>query len=1134
MHRPSPLESIFFRALEKPSDADRAAFLDEACVGNHELRNEVEQMLAAQTAASSFLESPAPGLDVSQFEPSVTERPGTIIGPYKLLEQIGEGGFGVVFMAEQTKLIQRKVALKIIKPGMDTKEVIARFEAERQALALMDHPNIAKVHDAGTTESGRPYFVMELVRGIPLTEFCDQHKLAIRERLELLVSVCQAVQHAHQKGVIHRDLKPGNVLVTMHDGQPVVKVIDFGVAKATGQKLTEKTLFTGLLQMIGTPIYMSPEQAELSNLDVDTRSDIYSLGVVLYELLTGTTPFDSQRLKEATFDELRRIIREEEPPRPSTRLSTLAQHDSSTITEKRNIDPRQLSKLFQGELDWIVMKCLEKDRNRRYETASALGADLEHYLRDEPVQACPPSKIYRLRKFARQYRGALITGSLVAAALIVGTAVSIWQALEATQAKRQSKANEQLAVKNAQRADAISDFLINAFRSPDPARDGRDVRMAELLDRAAKNVEEEFADDKRMQADLLNAIAKSYEGLGLYRDSVLLYGKVKGLRTSAQGPRDPGTIEAMDNYASAYESAGQFDKAIPLYQEVLQIQKERLAPDDPEMLATTTKLAWDYNKSGQTEKALALFQDVPRLVQTNIKMSGRVSVELPEIDGGSENEGGSKKAVAPLVENTFEHLDNAGPNRTNVLVTLNNLAKAFAEAGQVDQAIPLYQQTLKLMQEKLEPDDPMTLSCMYNLAMAFKVAGKFDQAIPLFEETLQRRKEKFGESDIVARTMTCVGATYGVAGNKEKQAELFGESLRITKALLSEDHPDTLWSIWQYGSCLCDAGRENEAVPLWEKALAKSRINPGIDHPTTLGLIRCLIEVYRANGQINKATALAEDTLKTVEAKQGPNSPVTVGAMRDLARVYEKAGRIDDVIELNKTRLDRIREANGPHDAHTLGALSDLADAYQAAGRLEEASPFCEELLRLTLSTLGPKDAKLIMAKTNLGQLKIAQGKYPEAERLLNEDLADLRAWLPSNDRGLASRIYSLALALTMQNKFGDAEPLAREAVKIREIVQPDNWGLPAARSVLGGDLLGQKKFAEAEPLLLSGEAGLQDREANIPAKQKYFLRLAIERLVHLYETTNQPDKVASWKEKLAEFDRRTAGKYLVTNPGNK
>jgi len=412
----SPLESIFFAALEKQAGADRCAFLDDACAVD-DMRRRVERMLAAEDAAGNFLQCPTPPPDATSNWP-LAERPGSQIGPYKLLEQIGEGGFGVVFMAEQEGPVRRRVALKVIKPGMDTRQVIARFEAERQALALMDHPNIARVLDAGATESGRPYFVMELVRGVPLTEFCDKNRLTVVERLELFITVCHAVQHAHQKGIIHRDVKPTNVLVTLHDGEPVAKVIDFGVAKATGQRLTEKTLFTGFAQMIGTPLYMSPEQAEMSGLDVDTRSDIYSLGVMLYELLTGTTPFDQERLRTAGCDEVRRIIREEEPDRPSARISTLALA-ATTISANRRTDAARLSQSFRGELDWIVMKALEKDRNRRYETAAAFAADVQRYLKDEPVQACPPTAWYRLRKFARRNKAAFVTGSVATAALLV-------------------------------------------------------------------------------------------------------------------------------------------------------------------------------------------------------------------------------------------------------------------------------------------------------------------------------------------------------------------------------------------------------------------------------------------------------------------------------------------------------------------------------------------------------------------------------------------------------------------------------------------------------------------------------------------------------------------------------------------
>jgi serine/threonine protein kinase len=418
MNNPSPLEVIFFAALEKGSPEERATYLDRACAGDPDLRGRVEKMLTAQAQAGSFLEQPARSPVMTVDEASVRNGPGTVIGPYKLLEQIGEGGFGVVFLAEQTEPVRRKVALKILKPGMDTRQVVARFEAERQALAIMDHPHIAKVLDGGATSSGRPYFVMELVKGVPITEFCDQNHLTPPQRLQLFISVCQAVQHAHQKGIIHRDLKPSNVLVSRHDTTPIVKVIDFGVAKALGHNLTDKTLFTGIAQMVGTPLYMSPEQAGMSDLDVDTRSDIYSLGVLLYELLTGTTPFTKERFQEAAYDEIRRIIREEEPPKPSTRLSE-SKDSLPSISAQRQTEPAKLTKLVRGELDWIVMKALEKDRNRRYESASAFAADVQRYLADEPVLACPPSAVYRLRKFARRNRAGLVLAGLILFFIVV-------------------------------------------------------------------------------------------------------------------------------------------------------------------------------------------------------------------------------------------------------------------------------------------------------------------------------------------------------------------------------------------------------------------------------------------------------------------------------------------------------------------------------------------------------------------------------------------------------------------------------------------------------------------------------------------------------------------------------------------
>jgi WD40 repeat protein/serine/threonine protein kinase len=461
--------SLFLAVLDIDDPLVRSAYLDQACAGDPTLRAQVEQLLKAHQQSGSFMERPAAALGATVDDP-IRERPGTVIGPYKLMEQIGEGGMGLVFVAEQQQPIRRKVALKVIKPGMDTRQVVARFEAERQALALMDHPHIAKVLDGGTTDSGRPYFVMELVKGVPITEYCDQNQVPIHERLELFVSVCQAVQHAHQKGIIHRDLKPSNVLVMSHDGTPVVKVIDFGVAKAIGQQLTDKTIYTQFAQMVGTPLYMSPEQAGQSGLDVDTRSDIYSLGVLLYELLTGTTPYDEERLRTADYDEIRRIIRDEEPVRPSTRMSTLGKA-ASTMSANRKSDPDRLSQLFRGELDWIVMKALEKDRNRRYESASGFAADVQRYLHDEPVLACPPSAGYRLRKFARRNKRALATAALLGVMLLVAAGAVVASALwVATQAKAQADklernlyfthialAERELATNNPGRAEELLD-----------------------------------------------------------------------------------------------------------------------------------------------------------------------------------------------------------------------------------------------------------------------------------------------------------------------------------------------------------------------------------------------------------------------------------------------------------------------------------------------------------------------------------------------------------------------------------------------------------------------------------------------------------------------------------------------------
>ncbi len=627
------LKELFLAALEV-APAERAAWLERECADDAGLRQHLGLMLAAHDAPQSLLDRPGAAGPLGGARPSgdgaptidqpMSEVPGTVIGPYKLLQQIGEGGMGTVFMAEQTEPVKRKVALKILKPGLDTRQVIARFEAERQALAMMDHVNIARVFDGGTTAcsrsretsdaigtacsrsretsdaigtltssaTGRPYFVMELVHGVPITRYCDDNHLTPRERLELFVPVCQAIQHAHQKGIIHRDIKPSNVMVTLYDGKPVPKVIDFGVAKATEQKLTERTLFTQYGTMVGTLEYMSPEQAEMSALGVDTRSDIYSLGVLLYELLTGNTPLDRKRMKEAAFGEILRIIKEEEPPRPSTRLSDSGAALAS-ISEQRHMEPAKLTKLVRGELDWIVMKALEKDRNRRYETANGFARDVERYLADEPVQACPPSAAYRFRKFARRNKGALTMAAVITVALVVGSAISTWQAIRATRAE--ALAGTRLEAEEAARREAVAN-----------------------LEKARQAVDEYFV--QVSETDLLNVPGLQPLRKELLETALRYYQDI--LERSGNDPQLRADLaKTYSRVAVITRAVGSLTKAVEIHQKALALW-QRLAEENPAAAEYQAELGIAHIEIGftqgglrQSREALASFQQAVAVLE---------------------------------------------------------------------------------------------------------------------------------------------------------------------------------------------------------------------------------------------------------------------------------------------------------------------------------------------------------------------------------------------------------------------------------------------------------------------------------------------------------------------------------------
>ena len=663
---------IFAQARQLADPAARAAYLDAACAGNPRLRADVEALLRAGAGDPGFLERPAGPLsgtsDLSSADgpsaepprPVAAEQPGAVLGGrYKLIEPIGEGGMGTVWVAQQTEPVRRAVAVKLIKAGMDSGAVLARFEAERQALALMDHPNIAKVLDAGAAPDGRPYFVMELVKGVPITKFCDARKLTPRERLELFVPVCQAVQHAHQKGVIHRDLKPGNVLVALYDDRPVPKVIDFGVAKAAGQPLTDKTLMTGFGAVVGTPEYMSPEQASLNQLDVDTRSDVYALGVLLYELLTGTTPVDRKSLGKAAVLEVLRVVREVEPPRPSQKLSTA--DALPTIAANRHTEPKRLAALVRGELDWIVMKALEKDRTRRYETANGLAADIGRYLAGEPVQAVPPSAGYKLRKFARKHRGPVVAAGLVFAALVAGAGAATWQAVRAdaarrdAEAARQAETEQRVTAEAAQKAEAEqrrvaeerareSDALVTFFQEKvfaaarPKGRDGglgHDVTLRRAILAAQPAMATDFRDQPLVEARLRHALGTTLGHLGEYEAGRKEFERARAIYHGQRGRDHPDTLASASHLANCYAALGRRADALELCEEVLAARERVLPPEHPDTLVSMSNLAELYAELGRRADALRLGErvlaarkrvlppDHPDTVRSMEQMAGR-------------------------------------------------------------------------------------------------------------------------------------------------------------------------------------------------------------------------------------------------------------------------------------------------------------------------------------------------------------------------------------------------------------------------------------------------------------------------------------------------------------------------------
>jgi non-specific serine/threonine protein kinase/serine/threonine-protein kinase len=696
----------------------------------------------------------------------------TSVGPYRLIQLLGVGGMGEVWRAEQTEPFHRTVALKLIKAGMDTRAVVARFDSERQALALMEHTNIAKVFDAGATSEGRPYFVMEYVPGLAITDYCDKHRLTIKERLELFIQVCEGVQHAHQKAIIHRDLKPSNVLVEEVDNKPVPKIIDFGLAKAMGQRLTEMTMLTEVGGVVGTPDYMSPEQADCNERNIDTRTDVYSLGVILYELLVGTLPFGSQELREAGQEAMLQKICQQDPPRPSTKIRSLGE-SSKDLAVKRREELESLERHLRGELDWITMKALEKERTRRYGSPSELAADIQRHLHDQPVLAGPPSTSYRAGKFVHRHRFG-VGVAMAAVALLIAFATTM-----ALQARRIAKERDR-ANREAETSKRVSEFMTSMFKVSDPSQArGNTVTAREILDRASKDVRTGLSRDPEVQAQMMHVMGGVYDNLGLYPQAQSLFTDAVQIRRGVLGPENPETLRSMNRLSGALREQGHYPEAEKLQRETLDIQRRVLGSEHPDTLASITQLAAILYYE-------ARYSEAEKLGQRALEGKRRI----------------------------------LGPEHPETLWSMVILASIFFDEGRLPDAEKLYHDALEVRRRVLGADHPDTLSLMDGYATTLAEEHRNDEAEKLLRETLDIRHRVLGpDHRDTLMSMNNLANMLFLEGRYGDAEKLEREALAIQRRVLGPEHPDTAMSTYNLGGIALHKGKPAEALSLLREAV---------------------------------------------------------------------------------------------------------------------------------------------------------------------------------------------------------------------------------------------------------------------------------------------------------------------------
>jgi tetratricopeptide (TPR) repeat protein len=1042
------IEPLYHAALAK-EPGKRSAYLEAACADDPVLRSEVESLLIF---ADGRLTGPVPrselanlwGLVAGDAAALATSREAVhapaAIGRYRIIRLLGEGGMGAVYEAEQQQPC-RTVALKVIKPGLATPELLRRFEQESQALGRLQHPGIAQIHEAGTADSGcgpQPYFAMEFIRGESLLRYAEAHRLSARQRLEVMAKICDAVHHAHQRGIIHRDLKPGNILVD-ESGQP--KILDFGVARATDSD-AQATHQTNVGQIVGTLAYMSPEQALGDPLELDTRSDVYALGVILYELLAGRPPYQvSPLLPDAV-----QAIREEDPAPLGS-----------------------ISRVFRGDIETIAAKALEKDKSRRYASASGLAEDIRRYLNYEPIVARPPSVTYQLEKFARRHKGLVTAVLAVFVVLVAGVVASTWEATRANAESATAKALNDF-LQNDLLAQAGANTQARPDTRPDP-----DLKVRTALDRAAARITGRFDRQPLVEASIRQTVGNTYAELGLYAEAQRQMERALQLRRRLLGEKHRETQDTMNSLAWLYREQGRYAQAEPIFAKVLELRRRQRGKEHPDTLTTLADVAvlnLDQGKYAQAEPLLTT------VLRARLRVLGE------------------------------EHAD--------TLATMHNLASLYRDQGKYAQAELLFARVLELRRRVLGEEHPETLISMNTLARVYRFEGKYAQAEPLYTRALELQRRVLGpEHPDTLVTMNNLAVLYRERGTYAQAEPLFTKILEVRRRVSGPEHPETLISMNNLAWLYQGQGKYQLAEPLYTNVVDLQRRLLGEEHPATLTMTNNLARLYHDEGKYARAENLYTKVLEIRRRVLGPEHPATLDTMADLARLYDDLGEYVRAEPLFWQALEVKRRVIGKEHPSTLVSMNSLGLLYTHQGKYAQAELALTEVLEVRRRVLGEAHPDTLISMHHLADLYRLEGKYAQGGQLFTKALELQRRILGADNPNTLNTMHELAVLFMFQTKYAQAEVLVREALAIYDKTKTDTWVRYDCQSLLGASLAGQDRYAEAEAFLLSGYEGITQRNGSVPVASRSRMEEAGKQIIELYQDWGKPEEAASWRQKL-------------------